>query len=79
MSILQDIYDNRYSPDEALKKMPSSLQLKKRAFLNAIEEGLGPDFIEQHWEGLCQLESFESYTNFREGFRLGVSLMLELL
>lgn len=78
MSILHDIYEGEYSPDKALEKMPFALRLKRRVLLDAIEEGMGTDFIERHWDSLCQLEDFVCYTSFREGFRLGASLMLEL-
>ena len=78
MNILKDIYNSRYSAKKARKKTPFSLRLKESAFLNAIEERLGPEFIEQHWEGLCQVEDFICYASFCEGFRQGVSLMLEL-
>ena len=79
MSILQDICNGQYTPDDALKKMPSSLRQKEQAFHAAIEESMGAEFMERHWDGLCKAEDFKGYTNFREGFRLGVSLMLELL
>ena len=79
MSILHKIYDNQYSPKKSREKVPFSLRLKERAFLDALEEGMGPDFIEKHWEGLCQLEDFVCYDNFREGFRQGVRLMLEVM
>ena len=78
MSILQNIYDSQCSPEKTRKQVPSSLRLKENAFLDAIEEGMGPDFIEKHWEGLCQLEDFMCYTNFCEGFRTGILLMLEV-
>ena len=78
MSILQNIYDSQCSPEKTRKQVPSSLRLKESAFLDAIEEGMGPDFIEKHWEGLCQLEDFMCYTNFCEGFRTGILLMLEV-
>lgn len=78
MSILENIYNGEYSPDKALKKMPFSLRLKERAFFDAIEEAMGQDFIERHWEGLCEMEHFVGCASFREGFRLGVSLMMEL-
>lgn len=78
MSILKDIYNGQYSPDDALKKMPFSLRLKERVFYDAIEEAMGEDFIERHWDGLCKVEAFRDYTNFREGFRLGIALMMEL-
>ena len=78
MSILKDIYNSRYSSKKAREKTPSSLRLKESAFLNAIEESMGPEFIEQHGEVLCQLEDFVCYTSFCEGFRLGIALMMEL-
>ncbi len=79
MSILHDIYNEQYTPGDALGKMPFSLRLKERTFFDAVEEAMGEDFIERHWDGLCKVEAFRDYANFREGFRLGVSLMLELL
>lgn len=79
MSILENIYDEEYTPSKALKNMPFSLRLAERAFFDAIEENLGAEFIERHWDSLCKLEQYKGCTNFREGFRLGVSLMLELL
>lgn len=77
MSILESIYQSEYSPEKALDKMPCSLRLRERAFFDAIEEAMGVEFIERHWDSLCKLEQFRGYANFREGFRLGVALMLE--
>ena len=79
MSVLEKIYSGDYNPDKAAEKLPFSLRLKERAFFEAIEESMGADFIERHWDGLCKVEHFRDYANFREGFRLGVSLMMELL
>ncbi len=79
MSILQDIYNDNYSPEKAVKNMPFSLRLKERAFYDAIETEMGADFLEHHWDSLCKIENFQGFANFQEGFRLGVSLMLELL
>ena len=79
MSILQNIYNNQYSPEKSRKKVPFSLRLKERVFLDALEESMGPDFIEKHRNGLCQVEDFLCYDHFREGFRLGVRLMLEVM
>ena len=39
----------------------------------------GIEFMEQYWDDLCEIDRFRDFTNFRQGFRLGVSLMLELL
>ena len=79
MSILRDIYNDNYTPADPTKKMPFSLRLKERAFYDAIEETMGTDFMERHWESLCKVEDFKRFNDFREGFRLGVSLMLEML
>lgn len=79
MSILQDIYDETYTPGEAAEKLPASLRLERRTFWEAIEKSMGEEFMEHHWDGLCRIERFRDYANFREGFRLGVSLMTELL
>ena len=79
MTILEKIYNGDYDPGKASEKLPFSLRLNDRAFWDAIEEGMGEAFIERHWEGLCKVEHFRDYTNFREGFRLGVSLMMELM
>jgi len=79
MSTLRDIYNEQYTPNKSLKKMPFSLRLKERAFYDAIEEQMGADFLERHRDGLRKVEESKGFANFREGFRLGVALMLELL
>lgn len=79
MSALQDIYNGKYTSGKAAEKLPFSLRLKLRSFLDPIEETMGPEFIERHRDDLCQIEQYRAYANFREGFRLGVSLMLEML
>lgn len=79
MSILEKIYSGDYDPGKASENLPFSLRLKNRAFWDAVEEGMGEEFVERHWDGLCKIERFRDYANFREGFRLGVSLMMELL
>ena len=79
MSILEKIYNQQYAPASPMKKMPFSLRLKERAFYEAVEEAMGEDFLERYWDGLCEVEDFKRFSDFREGFRLGVSLMLEML
>lgn len=78
MSILKDIYSKKYTPADPMKRMPFSLRLNERTFYNAVEEAMGPEFVERHWDGLCKAEDFKRFHAFREGFRLGVSLMLEV-
>ena len=77
MSILQDIYDGQYSPADRAEDIPQELRERTLAFYNEIEKALGRQFIEKHWDTLCELESLRNINNFREGFRLGVALMLE--
>lgn len=79
MSILRKIYDENYDPDKSCVKLPFSLRLKERAFWDAIEEGMGAAFAEHHRDTLCKVERCRDYANFREGFRLGVALMMELM
>ena len=79
MSILQDIYNENYTLADPETQMPVSMRNKERAFYNAVEEAMGADFMESHWNNLCKAEDFRRFNDFREGFRLGVSLMLELL
>ncbi|MDE7220987.1 MAG: hypothetical protein K2O45_15445 [Oscillospiraceae bacterium] len=79
MGTLEKIYNGDYDLSKASENLPFSLRLKERAFWDAIEEGMGKAFIERHWDSLCKIEHFRDYANFREGFRLGVSLMMELM
>ena len=79
MDILEKLYNGEYDPGKASDdELPEALRIKRQAFWEAIEEGMGKDFLESHWDTLCQIEHFRDCANFREGFRLGVSLMLEL-
>ena len=48
MSILQKIYDGKYSTGHVLTKMPFTLRLKQRAFFDAVEEAMGAEFVQRH-------------------------------
>lgn len=78
MSILQEIYNSAYAPGRAQDAMPFSLRLKERAIRDAIEEALGEEFIKRHQDDWEKAAHFRDYANFREGFKLGVALMLEI-
>lgn len=78
MSILQDIYDGAYHPDRAQSELPEELKRRREAFSADMEKIGGDEVYERHWDTLCAVEEFTSHANFREGFRLGVLLMLEL-
>lgn len=47
MSILQKIYDGKYSTGHVLTKMPFTLRLKQRAFFDAVEEAMGAEFVQR--------------------------------
>lgn len=79
MSILSEIYSGGYAPGEVPEKLPKELSEKRWAFYGEVEKVMGLDFIERHWDNLCEADLYRDYANFREGFRMGVSLMMELL
>ena len=79
MSILRDIYDGEYSPITNPVTMPPSLRRREQDFFEEVEKVMGRDFIEKHWKSICDAEDYNNFDSFREGFRLGVSLMLEVL
>ena len=79
MSILQDIYSGGYAPGESQGKLPPDLSDKWWGFFEEVEKAMGLEFIERHWDNLMEADLYRDHANFREGFRLGVSLMLELL
>ena len=54
------------------------MRLENQGFWDAVENALGEEFVERHQQGMGAREEFQSYASFREGFRLGVSLMMEL-
>ncbi|MDE7245638.1 MAG: hypothetical protein K2O18_16920 [Oscillospiraceae bacterium] len=80
MNILKELYDGQYGVE-----LPKTLEYRAvrhknvEGFWDKIEEAMGPDFIEKNWENLSRQEELESFEYFRQGFHLGVSLMLELL
>lgn len=79
MDILQNIYTGGYCPCKAVDKIPSVLRDREWAFYEEVEKRVGIELIERHWDAICEADSVRDYVNFREGFRLGVSLMLEMI
>lgn len=79
MRILQDIYTNQYSAIETQPKPPEKLRAEVYRLFEKMETEMGREFAEKYWNCMCEEEDFLNYANFREGFRLGVSLMMELL
>ena len=78
MSILQDIYGGSYAPGESLGRLPQDLSDKYWAFFEEVEKVMGLEFIERHWDDLVEANLYRDHMNFREGFRLGAALMLEM-
>ena len=79
MSILHDIYNGEYSPTEKPTGIPVSMRRKEQAFFDEVEKVMGQDFLEKYWGDICATEDYYNFASFREGFCLGVSLMLEVL
>ena len=78
MSILDKIYHEMY-----LKKLPEGeeyLKIREHAYA-AWEKAaaiLGPEFSDEVWNDLMALKIAEDRHDFKEGFCLGVQLMLEV-
>lgn len=79
MSILREIYGGGYAPGEIPEKLPKELSEKRWAFYGEVEKVMGLDFMERHWDDLMEADLYRDYASFREGFRMGVALMMELL
>ncbi|MCM1297574.1 MAG: hypothetical protein NC311_18710 [Muribaculaceae bacterium] len=79
MSILTDIYNDEYHPQDTRPILPQDLREKDLAFWEKASEVLGREFVDAHLYRLCEIEHFNDYHHFREGFRLGVLLMLEVM
>ena len=79
MSILQDIYNATYHPPEPIEEIPCEIYRKRQEFFEEVKDALGRDFVEKHLENLYEVENCRDYINFREGFRLGVLLLMEVL
>ena len=79
MSILNDIYWDKYHPQVTGPVLPQDLREKDLAFWEKASGVLGGDFVDAHLDRLCEIENLNDFHNFREGFRLGVLLMLEVM
>ena len=79
MSILTDIYNDEYHPQATRPIMPQDLRKKDLAFWEKATEVLGSECVDTHLYHLCEEEHLNNIHYFREGFRLGVQLMLEAM
>ncbi len=80
MSVLKEIYDEQFCVGQPKTLEYLTIRQKNFArFWDEVEKQLGSDFLDKNFEDLSKQEEMENYHYFRQGFRLGVSLMTELL
>ena len=77
MSILDELYR-----EMCIEKRPETAEYteaRERGFAiwEEAAEILGPEFSDKVWNNLVELSTIAGRHNFKEGFRLGVQLMLE--
>ena len=78
MSILADIYNERYHAQASRPHYPQELREKDLAFWEKATQALGGDVVDTHLYKLCEKENLNDIHHFREGFKLGVQMMLEV-
>lgn len=79
MSILDDIYDGRYSVEHPAGDVSKEVLEQDTTFWEKVKGLLGEEAVEQQQARTCDISYAEEQNAFREGFRLGTLLMLELL
>ena len=79
MSILDDIYAERYSVGHPAGDIPREVLDQDAAFWEEVESILGEEAVGEQQKRACDISFEEERNTFREGFRLGALLMLELL
>ena len=72
MSIIEEIYNGQYQPQAGGPVFPRDMREEDLAFWKKVTEALGDDFADAHLRRICLY-------HFREGFRLGVRLMLDAM
>ena len=78
-SILHEIYDGDYDITPERTKQQRELDQKLCAELDKIHRMFGDEFIERLMDLEGEREDWRAFHYYREGFRLGVRLMLEAL
>lgn len=78
MSILADIYNENYHAQASRPHYPRELREKDLAFWEKVKKALGADAVDAHFYQLCEQENIDDVHHFREGFKLGVLMMLEV-
>ncbi len=78
MSILADIYNGKYQGQASRAHYPQELRDKDMEFWDKVTEALGSEVVDAHLYKLCEKGNLTDIHHFREGFKLGVRLMLEV-
>ena len=78
MSILSDIYNGEYRGQASRAHYPQELRDTDMEFWDKVTEALGSEVVDTHFYKLCETENINDIHHFREGFKLGVQLMLEV-
>lgn len=78
MSILEEIYNDSYHVQARRGEEPKELRERNLAFWEKVAEALGDDVLDQHMYDLDESEHIQDVHRFREGFKLGVLMMLEV-
>lgn len=79
MSIVEEIYNGQYQPQAGGPVFPRDMREEDLAFWKKVTEALGDDFADAHLRRMCKKEGLACLYHFREGFRLGVRLMLDAM
>ena len=77
--ILREIFDGEYDITPKRDKTQQELNEKLCAEWDKVQKMFGDEFIDRLFELEGEKEGWRAFHYYREGFRLGVRLMLEAL
>ena len=77
--ILREIFDGEYDITQKRDKTHQELNEKLCAEWDKVQKMFGDEFIDRLFELEGEKEGWRAFHYYREGFRLGVRLMLEAL
>lgn len=77
MNILDKIYDEIYLEEEPGTEEYRELRKSYYAAWDKVEEISGGGFSDEVWNAVVQMNTAQNRNCFKEGFCLGVQLMLE--
>ena len=79
MSIIEEIYLGHYQPQEGKTPIPKDMLDKDLAFWEKVSKEMGDEFVDTYFHRVFQEDTINDLHHFREGFRLGVRMMLEVI